>query len=84
MYVAATRNIFQQCDALLTTPKALSIAKLAFVNCRISHEETAINFLSRLEQRANEARNLDIRISEKKFIWVLLRANFFPMGTDLL
>ena len=47
-------------------------AKLAFVNCRISHEETAINFLTRLEQKANEARNYDMKISEKEFIWVLL------------
>ena len=35
-------------------------------------EETAINFLTRLEQKANEARNYDIRISETKFPWVLL------------
>ena len=47
-------------------------AKLAFINCRISQEETAINFLSRLEQKANEARNFDMRITEKKFIWILL------------
>ena len=36
-------------------------AKLAFVNCRISHEETVINFLTRLEQKANEARNYDMQ-----------------------
>ena len=47
-------------------------AKMAFINCRIQHDETAINFLTRLEQKANEARNYDIRISEQKFIWVLL------------
>jgi len=47
-------------------------AKLAFINCRISNEETAINFLTRLEQKANEARNFDIKISERKFIWTLL------------
>ena len=47
-------------------------AKMAFINCRISHEETVINFLNRLEQKANEARNHDMKISEKKFIWVLL------------
>ena len=47
-------------------------AKLAFTNCRVSHEETAINYLTRLEQRANEARNYDIKISEKRFIWTLL------------
>ena len=35
-------------------------------------EETAFNFLKRLEQKANEARNYDIRISERKFLWVLL------------
>ena len=35
-------------------------------------EETAINFLTRLEQKANEARNYDIRISERKFLCVLL------------
>ena len=40
-------------------------AKMAFINCRISHEETAINFLTRLEQKANEARNYDMKISER-------------------
>ena len=35
-------------------------------------EETAINFLTRLEQKANEAKNYDIKISERKFLWVLL------------
>ena len=29
-------------------------------------------FLIRFEQKANEARNYDINISEKKFLWVLL------------
>ena len=47
-------------------------AKTAFIECRISQEETAINFLTRLEQKANEARNFDIKISEKKFIYRLL------------
>ena len=47
-------------------------AKTAFMECRISQEETAINFLTRLEQKANEARNYDIKISEKKFIYRLL------------
>ena len=47
-------------------------AKPAFIECRISQEETAINFLTRLEQKANEARNFDIKISERKFIWTLL------------
>ena len=47
-------------------------AKYAFNNCRIGQEETAINFLTRLEQKANEARNYDIKISDKKFIWTLL------------
>ncbi len=47
-------------------------ARLAFVNCKIFQEETAINFLTRLEQKANETRNFDMRISEKKFIWILL------------
>ena len=47
-------------------------AKTAFIDCRISQEETAINFLTRLEQKANEARNYDIKISEKKFIYRLL------------
>ena len=27
-------------------------AKMAFLNCRISNEETAINFLTRLEQKS--------------------------------
>ena len=43
-----------------------------FLSCKIENEETAINFLTRLEQRANEARNYDIRITEKIFLWVLL------------
>ena len=47
-------------------------AKNAFINCKMSQEETAINFLTRLEQKANEARNYDINISEKKFIYRLL------------
>ena len=38
----------------------------------MAFEETAINFLTRLEQKANEARNYDIKISERKFLWVLL------------
>ena len=36
-------------------------AKMAFDNCRISNDETIINFLTRLEQKANEARNFDIK-----------------------
>ena len=38
----------------------------------MTFEETTINFLTRLEQKANEARNYDIRISERNFLWVLL------------
>ena len=45
---------------------------MAFHNCRISNDETEINFLTRLEQKANEARNYDIKISEKRFISTLL------------
>ena len=40
----------------------------------MTFEETAINFLTRLEQKANETRNYDIRISERKFLWVLLNS----------
>ena len=47
-------------------------AKMQFLLCKIGNEETAINFLTRLEQRANETRNYDLRISEKRFLWVLL------------
>ena len=47
-------------------------AKMAFFNCKITSEETAINFLTRLEQKANEARNYEIHISEHRFITVLL------------
>ena len=47
-------------------------AKKSFVECKISQKETAINSLARLEQKANEARNYDIKISEKKFINRLL------------
>ena len=41
---------------------------MAFMNCKISYEETAINFLTRLEPRAIEVRNYDIKISEKRFL----------------
>ena len=47
-------------------------ARMQFLSCKMTMEETAINFLTRLEQKANEARNFDIKISEKKFLWVLL------------
>ena len=45
---------------------------MQFLSCKMCFEETAINFLTRLEQKANEARNYDIKISERKFLWVLL------------
>ena len=45
---------------------------MLFRSCRISNDETTINFLTRLEQKANEARNFDIKISEKRFVWTLL------------
>lgn len=47
-------------------------AKQAFIQCRIAQDETSIGFLSRLETKANEARNYDIKISEHKFIKTLL------------
>ena len=40
-------------------------AKMAFQDCRISNDETAINFLTRLEQKANEARNFDRHYKER-------------------
>ena len=45
---------------------------MAFNNCGISNDETTINFLTRLEQKASKARNFDIKISERRFIWTLL------------
>ena len=45
---------------------------MAFINCRLSHEETSINFLTKLEQKVNEAYSYDMKISENKSIWVLL------------
>ena len=45
---------------------------MQFLSCRMTFEETTINFLTRLEQKANEARNYDIKISERKILWVLL------------
>ena len=45
---------------------------MVFIDCKITQEETASNFLTRLEQKANEARNYDIKISEKRFISTLL------------
>ena len=47
-------------------------AKMAFFNCNITPEETAINFLTRLGQKSNEVRNYDIKISEHRFLTVLL------------
>ena len=46
-------------------------ARMQFLSCKMTFEETAINFLTRLEEKANEARNYDIRISKRKFLWVL-------------
>ena len=40
-------------------------ARMQFLSCKIGHKETAINFLTRLEQKANEARNYDVTISHK-------------------
>ena len=37
-------------------------ARMQFLSCKMTFEETAINFLTRLEQKANEARNYDIKI----------------------
>ena len=45
---------------------------MAFLNCKITQEETAINFLTRLEQKANEDRHCDIKISKKRFRCALL------------
>ena len=47
-------------------------ARIQFLSCKMTFEETAINFLTRREQKANEARNYDIKISERKLLWVLL------------
>ena len=46
--------------------------RIQFLSCKMTMEETAINFLIRLERKTNEARNFDIKISAKKFLWVLL------------
>jgi len=43
-------------------------ARMQFLFCKMTFEETAINFFTRLEQKANEARNFDIKISEKEFL----------------
>ena len=43
-------------------------ARMQFLSCKMTFEETAINFLTRLEQKANEARNYDIRISKQRWI----------------
>ena len=52
--------------------KAKERAKQAFLDCKIGKNETSISFFSRLERKANEARNFDIRISESRFIKTLL------------
>ena len=38
---------------------------MSFINYRTLQEETDIQFLSRLEQRTNEARTVDIRLFER-------------------
>ena len=38
----------------------------------MTFEEITINFLTSFAQKANEARNYDRKISERKFLWVLL------------
>ena len=46
---------------------------MQFLSCKIGNNEIgAINFLTRLGQKANEARNYDMKISERNFLWVLL------------
>ena len=37
-------------------------ARMQFLSCKLTFEETTINFLTRLEQKANEARIYDIKI----------------------
>ena len=62
--------LYMKCAAIDSHTKMR--AKMAFLKWKITQEETAINFLARLEQKVNEARNYDIKISEKRFICTLL------------
>ena len=43
-------------------------AEMQVLSCKMTFEETAINFITRLEQKADEARNYDTKISERKFL----------------
>ena len=45
--------------------------KLDFVNYRIIRGETTVNFPTRIEQKDNETRYYDMKISEKELILVL-------------
>ena len=57
-------------------------AKFAFNNCSISNEETTINFITRLEQKAIEARNFDIKISGLKEIHLDLTKQYEILQTS--
>ena len=37
-------------------------ARIQFLSCKMTFEEIAMNFLTRLEQKANKERNYDIQI----------------------
>ena len=68
--VRLLRSLHTKCASIDSQTKQR--AKYALNNCKIGQVETAINFLTRLEQKANEARNYDETISDSKFIWTLL------------
>ena len=68
--VALLKILHTKCASV--DSKTRQRAKQAFIDCKIAQDETSIGFLSRLERKANEARNYDIKITEKKFIKTLL------------
>ena len=68
--IALLKALHIKCASI--NSKTRNRAKQAFLECRITQDETSIGFLSRLERKANEARLYDVKISEYKFIKTLL------------
>ena len=67
--VKLSRTSHTKCASVFSQIKK---AKYAFNYYKIGQEETINRFVTRSEQRVNEARNYDMRISNKKLSWTLL------------
>lgn len=63
-------SVYKNLESKLLKKKL--IAKMAFNTYRTANESAAINSLRRLQQKGNDARNYDNRISKRKFKWALL------------